>query len=73
MKTRKKTSTIFRVFLSLLFFIAIALPIQAQIGIPDDGEVDDTPGAPIDGFIGMALIAGVCYGAKKITGIKKEN
>ena len=72
MKTRQRTSNMFRVFLSLLFFMAIVLPTQAQIGIPGGGTVDDTPAAPIDGFIGMALIAGVCYGAKKITGSKKE-
>ncbi|MDT0294107.1 hypothetical protein ACFQ3R_06000 [Mesonia ostreae] len=74
MKTRKKANNMFRVFLSLLFIIAIVCTTEAQIPLPgDDSDVPDVPGAPIDAFIGMAIAVGAYFGAKKLRGSKKEN
>lgn len=75
MKTRQKTSSFFRVFLTLLFFIAIVFTTQAQIDFPEGSPfVEDVPeGAPIDGFIGIAIAVGAYFGAKKLRGNKKEN
>ncbi|TQD40476.1 hypothetical protein [Haloflavibacter putidus] len=68
---RHETTTFFRLFFSVLFFITITLPVQAQIPFPGgDPNVPDVPEAPIDGLIGLALIAGAYVGIKNF---KKNN
>jgi hypothetical protein len=54
------------VFSAALFFCALATqPAQAQISFDDDVD-DETPGAPIDGFIGLGIAAGAWYGIRKL-------
>ncbi len=53
-----------------LCFMALGLQTaQAQISFDDDVD-DQTPAAPIDGFIGLGIAAGAYYGIKKIKGKK---
>lgn len=40
-------------------------PLQAQITFDDDVD-DEGPAAPIDGLLGLGLVAGVWYGIKKL-------
>ncbi len=52
--------------LLLAFSLFTALPAQAQIQFPDDDVDDETPTAPIDGFLGLGILAGVYYGIRKL-------
>ncbi len=53
-------------FALALFFCALATkPVQAQITFDDDVD-DTTPGAPIDGLIGLGIAAGAWYGIRKL-------
>jgi hypothetical protein len=46
------------------FMVLGTTQISAQIIFPDDVD-DETPAAPIDGLIGVGLIAGACIGLRK--------
>lgn len=49
-----------------LCFLALGIETaQAQIDFPDDTD-DEIPTAPIDGFIGLGLVAGAYYGIQKL-------
>lgn len=55
---------------SLLLITALLLvgsvSANAQIGLPgDDGNVNDVPPTPIDGFVITGLIAGAAIGLRK--------
>jgi hypothetical protein len=66
MKNLKKSITKLLIVLPLFIFALAAQPAQAQI-LPFDDDIDDqTPAAPIDGFIGLALAAGAYFGIRKI-------
>lgn len=67
---KNKNQFKFKVFLTFIAFFAVIMLANAQIGTP--GDVDDVPGAPIDGFIGVAIAAGAYFGTKKIRANKKE-
>ncbi|MFC4633103.1 PID-CTERM protein-sorting domain-containing protein [Dokdonia ponticola] len=51
----------FLVFLISTFSITTA---NAQITFPDDVD-DETPAAPIDGFVGLGIAAGIYFGVRK--------
>lgn len=57
---------VFLVVVILLLMTIIDGNLYAQIGPPDGGNVDDTPMAPIDGFIGVAVAVGSYIGYKKL-------
>lgn len=66
MKIYKITSLKKVLMLFLFCFLALGIETaQAQIDFPDDTD-DQTPTAPIDGFIGFGLVAGAWYGIKKL-------
>ncbi|AZQ42844.1 hypothetical protein [Nonlabens ponticola] len=44
--------------------------LYAQIGVPEDGDVEDVEMAPIDSLIWIAMGAGAFIGYKKL---KKDN
>lgn len=53
--------------LCFVVFIISTLSItstNAQIVFPDDVD-DETPAAPIDGFIGLGIAAGAYFGIRK--------
>ncbi len=63
---KKSTPQIkFTAGLLLAFTLFTATPSQAQIAFPDDVS-DETPAAPIDGFLGLGVLAGLCYGVGKL-------
>ncbi|WP_299767315.1 PID-CTERM protein-sorting domain-containing protein [uncultured Dokdonia sp.] len=54
-------------YLCFLVFLISTLSIttaNAQITFPDDVD-DETPTAPIDGFVGLGIAAGIYFGARK--------
>jgi len=54
-------------YLCFLVFLVSTLSIttaNAQITFPDDVD-DETPTAPIDGFVGIGIAAGIYFGARK--------
>jgi hypothetical protein len=54
------------IFAVAVFIYALAAqPAQAQISFDDDVD-DETPGAPIDGLIGLGIAAGAWYGIRKL-------
>lgn len=63
----KKMTPVYKVILIFSFcFLGMALqPATAQISFPDDVD-DETPAAPIDGFIGLGIAAGAYYGYRKL-------
>ncbi len=70
MKTNEK-NIVLRILLSLLFFITITVPAQAQIPFPGENpNVPDVPEAPINGLVGLALLVGAYLGIKSF---KKNN
>ncbi len=46
------------------FIVLGTAQVSAQITFPDDVD-DETPAAPIDGFIGVGLLAGAYFGLRK--------
>ena len=59
-------------YIVVAFILLFTIQVEAQ-NLPDffDNVDDETPpAAPIDGFIGLALSAGVYMGVKKIRGKK---
>ena len=46
--------------------------LYAQIGLPDGGDVNDTPAAPINGLIGIAMAVGSYLGYKKLNNDKQQ-
>jgi len=63
-KINNHTSKI--VFAIALFIYAMAVqPAQAQIGFDDDVD-DEVPAAPIDGLLGLGIVAGAWYGVRKL-------
>lgn len=73
--------TVKKRLLSLVAVIAIGLSCytaqaQGPPGFPGlgggDDDVEDGPGMPIDGFIGVAIAAGAYFGSKKLRENKKE-
>ena len=60
-----------------VFFVLVSSPLFAQFDgtpIDFDNDVDDSgaAAAPIDGFVGLAFLAGVVFGIKKLRGEKEE-
>jgi len=55
------------IYTFILFLILAFQPIETAAQIPsfDDDVDDETPAAPIDGFILISLGIGACYGFKK--------
>ncbi len=51
--------------LILVFTLGTAMPVQSQISFDDDVD-DEAPAAPIDGLLGLGLLAGVYYGIQKL-------
>jgi hypothetical protein len=54
-------------YLCFLVFLISTLSIttaNAQIIFPDDVD-DETPAAPIDGFVGLGIAAGIYFGVRK--------
>lgn len=49
-----------------LFFCIIDGNLYAQIDLPEDGELEDTPAASINSFIGIAMAIGTYLGYKKL-------
>jgi hypothetical protein len=49
--------------IAAIIFLAAITNVNAQIGVPDNPE--DTPAAPIDGFIGVGLIAAAALGMRR--------
>jgi len=65
MKTPFKKLNYILTALTMLLITAPAA--HSQIGWPDGDDVnDETPAAPIDGFIGLALVAGAYFGIRKL-------
>jgi len=60
-----KTKTIILVGMLFTSTLCLAQFDGAPIDFFDNVN-DETPAAPIDGLVGLALIAGAFYGAKKI-------
>lgn len=50
----------------ILCMLLCCKPLLAQIGLPGDGDVEDVPEAPIDGFITLAVIVASYLGYRKI-------
>ena len=65
----KKVNKLHRLMLvfALCFWALSIQPTNAQISFDDDVD-DQTPAAPIDGFIGLGLAAGAYYGYRKLRG-----
>ena len=59
-------NTYMKFVLTIMLVLIVVTDINAQIGLPGDGDVNDVPEAFIDGFIGLALIIGSYFGIKKI-------
>ena len=51
-------------FLVLMLCILSITTANAQITFPDDVD-DEAPAAPIDGFIGLGVAAGIYFGVRK--------
>ena len=51
-------------FLVFLVSILSITTANAQITFPDDVD-DETPAAPIDGFVGLGIAAGIYFGVRK--------
>ncbi|MDR6301755.1 PID-CTERM protein-sorting domain-containing protein [Mesonia maritima] len=60
-------------FYLIAICLLVGLTASAQITLPGGDNVDDeTPAAPIDGFVGIALLAGTVFGIKKIRSSKSK-
>ncbi|WP_156340219.1 hypothetical protein [Nonlabens sp. YIK11] len=59
------------VALVMLVITMIDGDLYAQIDLPDDGNVDDVPMAPINGLIGIAMAVGSYLGYKKLKNNKQ--
>lgn len=66
-------SQVTKVVILILMMTLITTNLNAQIGLPGDGDVDDVPPAFIDGFIGIALAVGAYFGIKNIVKSSKTN
>ncbi|WP_299215808.1 PID-CTERM protein-sorting domain-containing protein [uncultured Dokdonia sp.] len=51
-------------FLVILISTFSITTANAQIVFPDDVN-DETPAAPIDGFVGLGIAAGIYFGIRK--------
>lgn len=57
-------------FLTVAVFFMVVIAAHAQV--PTGPGIDDTTPAPIDGLIGLAMMAGAFFGGKKLRGSKKN-
>ena len=65
MKTSGSTSNKILIIIAIIFLGGIT-SVNAQIdGLPGDGTVEDTPAAPVDGFLGIGLIAAAAIGLRR--------
>jgi len=58
-----------RILLVAIILVAMTIidgDLYAQIDLPEDGEVNDTPAASISGLIGIAMAVGTYMGYKKL-------
>ncbi len=60
------------IFIALLLVATSVMASTAQITFPDDVD-DETPAAPIDGFIAIGIAAGAYFGIRKKISNTKEN
>lgn len=63
---KNKYSIKYLCFLIVLISTMSISTVNAQITFPDDVD-DETPAAPIDGFIGIGIAAGIYFGVRKRT------
>ncbi|MAZ28999.1 MAG: hypothetical protein CL868_18205 [Cytophagaceae bacterium] len=63
-----KNSIYIKILFALIFVLALSQNTTAQISLPngDSTEVDDTGAGPIDGLIGLGIVAGAALGYKKL-------
>ncbi|WP_299211029.1 hypothetical protein [uncultured Dokdonia sp.] len=52
--------------IAFFFIVILDSDLFAQIILPNDGDVDDVPVAPINGLIGLAIAVGSYLGFKKL-------
>lgn len=56
-----------RILVILVIMLLVSLPMLAQIDVPGEGgEEGPVDAAPIDGLIGIGLLIGTYFGAKKL-------
>ncbi|GGG08495.1 hypothetical protein GCM10011344_06330 [Dokdonia pacifica] len=67
---KNKYSIKYLCFLVLLVSALSITTANAQIVFPDDVD-DETPAAPIDGFVGLGIAAGIYFGVRKRAAQKK--
>lgn len=61
----KNKYTIKRLCFLVVFICTLSMATaNAQIVFPDDVN-DETPAAPIDGFVGLGIAAGIYFGIRK--------
>lgn len=60
-------------FIAFVIFLCISISAQAQLpGFPDDVD-DETPAAPIDGLLGLGLVAGTAMAYRKFRKTNNQN
>lgn len=69
MKSQKNNNGKLKVFLTVIAFFVVIIAVKAQgVGVPGGGSIDDTTPAPIDGLIGLVMMAGAFFLWKKALG-----
>ena len=59
--------------LVVIFLICIPVSVKSDPADPADPACDPLdPGCPIDGGLGILLVAGIGYGIKKVKGDRKK-
>ena len=56
----------FILIVSIVVISSLSNELFAQIALPDDGDVQDAPEAPIDGFLAIAAAIGSYIGVRKL-------
>jgi len=59
-------------YLLIVLIMLVGSPVFAQLPGFDDNVDDEGITAPIDGFVGLAFLAGIVFGVKKLKGKKEE-